>query len=684
MQISLSKKPKLNLKKDLIAWVIAIPSLILFVFFIWGPLIQNIGYSFFKTRNFDLVEFTGFDNYIAVLNDPRFAGALQNTLLYVLYSLLIGFFIPIILALVISEVVRSKSLFKIGFYIPNIVPAVAVILMWKYMMDANDYGFFNIILYKLGLPTSGWISDPNLSIPMIILTLTWKSAGSTMLIYLATIQSIDASLYEAARIKGFSVWKRLRYITLPALFSNIKLLLIIQIISIFQIFYEPMIFMGNTNDQANTLGLLIYKLIYTSNNTGQAAALGVITMFILLIFTYVYLYFDAKTKIDRQKEKVYTPLSIVEERFEKRQKTWYYRMYQSIIIGFKYIGKGVYLGLKYLGILYLLNLIKRGFNYLTSYTKKITLPFFKSKHDGILTYSDYKKGSRRLGYYLMYICLIGGLLAVLIPFLWLFFTSFKAANELLVLPDEYVFFPKTIDFAKYVNVIESTQIMKNVLNSTIIALGAAFCAILFNGLLAYVVSILKPKGSKVIFYLVLASMLIPSTVALVPLYRNIIGVYEFIASITGMSLRKVQSTIVTLIPFWLIAGASPFNFLLFKSHFDSLPKDLFEVAELEGSTHLKTFFKVVVPLSVPVMMVVGIFSMTGAWNDFLLPYVVINNQDFWTVMIKIFKINAEMYVYGITLDQFLALLLFTMVPPVIIFFIFQKQITSNVATTGIK
>ena len=146
----------------------------------------------------------------------------------------------------------------------------------------------------------------------------------------------------------------------------------------------------------------------------------------------------------------------------------------------------------------------------------------------------------------------------------------------------------------------------------------------------------------------------------------------------------MQSTIVTLIPFWLIAGASPFNFLLFKSHFDSLPKDLFEVAELEGSTHLKTFFKVVVPLSVPVMMVVGIFSMTGAWNDFLLPYVVINNQDFWTVMIKIFKINAEMYVYGITLDQFLALLLFTMVPPVIIFFIFQKQITSNVATTGIK
>ena len=84
------------------------------------------------------------------------------------------------------------------------------------------------------------------------------------------------------------------------------------------------------------------------------------------------------------------------------------------------------------------------------------------------------------------------------------------------------------------------------------------------------------------------------------------------------------------------------------------------------------------------MIVVGIFSITAAWNDFLLPYIVINNQNYWTVMVKLFKVNAEMAVYGITLDQFLSLLLFTMIPPVIIFFIFQKRITSNVATTGIK
>lgn len=673
-----------NIKKNLVAWLIALPSIILFVFFIWGPLIQNIVFSFFKTSNFNMVSFNGLDNYIGVFSDPRFSGALLNTILYVIYSLLIGFLIPIILALIISEIVRSKSLFKIGFYIPNIVPGIAVILMWKIMMDANDYGFFNIILNKMGLQSSGWISNETMSIPLIVLTLTWKSAGSTMLIYLASIQSIDNSLYEAARIKGLSVYKRIRYITLPALLPNIKLLLIIQIISVFQIFYEPMVFMGQTNDGANTLGLLIYKLIYTSQNTGQAAALGVITMILLLGFTFIYFYFDKKTTQNLLKTKPYITYDDLLTKIERRNQKPIFQFFNKIHTGFKWVINKIHKFFVKIKFISLLHQIKMFFNKAFSYTWKFTKWIFKPKKDGILTYSDYKKTNRRIGYYLMYIFILILLFIVLVPFFWLFFTSFKEANEILQLPNEYHFFPKQYDFGKYAEVIGKTQIMKNVRNSVIIALGASVSAVLFNGLLAYVVSILKPKGSKILHYLILASMLIPPAVALVPLYLNITSIYQLIANITGMSLRSVQATIVTLIPFWFIAGASPFNFLLFKSHFDNLPKDLFEVAKLEGASKLQTFFKIIVPLSVPTMMVVGIFSITAAWNDFLLPYVIINNQEYWTVMIKIFKVSAEMFTYGITMDEFLSLLLFTMIPPVIIFFIFQKRITSNIATTGIK
>ncbi len=671
-------------KKGLISWIVAIPSLLLFIFFIWGPLIQNVIYSFAKTKNFDIESFNGFQNYIQVLSDPRFSQALGNTMLYVFYSLIIGFFIPIVLALFISEVVRTKSLFKVGFYIPNIVPAIAVILTWKIMMDANDYGFFNIVLSKLGLPTSRWISNDQLSIPLIIMTLTWKSAGATMLIYLATIQSIDSSLYEAARIKGLSVMKRLKYITIPALLPHIKLLLIIQIISVFQIFYEPMIFMGQTNDQANTLGLLIYKLIYTTQNTGQAAALGVITMMILLVFTYVYLYFDQKTQKNILKTKSYMTYDMLLEKIHKKEQKSFYQFIKKIKFKVLVFMKSVY---DFLVKIFSFKVFKRLGSTIKPFQQKLKslgLWIFKPKKEGILAYSDYKKTHRRVGYYLMYGVLILGLMLVLLPFVWLFFTSFKEASELLQLPHQYHFFPRSYDFSKYLVVIEKTQIMKNVYNSLFISLGAAFFAIIFNGLLAYVISVLKPKGYKVIFYLILGSMLIPPAVALVPLYTNIQTIYRWIASLTGMTLRQVQSTLITLIPFWLIAGASPFNVLLFKSHFDRLPKDLFEVAEIEGATRLQTFFKIIMPLSVPVMMVVAIFSVTGAWNDFLLPYIMINNQNYWTVMIKLFRVHVEMYAYNITLDQFLSLLLFTMIPPVIIFFIFQKRMTENALTTGIK
>ncbi len=671
-------------KKDVMAWLIAIPSIILFIFFIWGPLLQNVVFSFFKTSNFDMISWNGFGNYAGIFSDPRFSGALVNTLLYVGYSLIIGFLLPIILAVIISEIVRTKSVFKIGFYIPNIVPAIAVLLMWKTMMDANDYGFFNIILAKLGLPTSEWISNDSLSIPLIILTLTWKSAGATMLIYLATIQSIPNSLYEASRIKGTTVWQRLRYVTLPALFSNIKLLLIIQIISIFQIFYEPLVFMGQTNNAANTLGLLIYKLIYTDQNTGRAAALGVITMLILLGFTYVYLYFDHKSTKDQTKVKTYIPYDMMLTKSVKKQKTGFYKLCSHINKNLKTIKSGLLWVLHHIGFFWLVTKIDEGFKQIFKYTKKLGMWFFKHKNDGILAYSDYKKASRRIGYYILHICLLFGLIIMLIPFFWLLFTSLKEPNEILQLPDIYRFFPSTWNFGKYITVIKNTQIMRNVLNPVIIVLGAVVCSVLFNGLLAYVVSVLKPKGSKVLFYLILGSMLIPPAVALVPLYKNINGIYQLMAIMTGQSLRDIYSSVATLIPFWFIAGASPFNFMLFKTHFDHLPKDLFEMAELEGASQTKIFFKIVVPLSIPVIMVVSIFSVTAAWNDFLLPYIMINNEALWTVMVKLFRINTNMLAYGITLDQFLALLLFTMIPPIIIFFIFQKQITSNVATTGIK
>lgn len=304
------------------------------------------------------------------------------------------------------------------------------------------------------------------------------------------------------------------------------------------------------------------------------------------------------------------------------------------------------------------------------------------KRDGLLNFSDYKKKSYKIVYFVMVFVLLMGVFITLFPLVWLFFTSLKEANEIMVTANNYTFFPKSFNLGKYIDVFKKTSIGKYFFNSIIVVIGASISAVIFNGLLAYGVSILKPKGSKVIFYIILMGMLIPPTTAMVPLFVNIDSIYKFIRETLGFEVDYLY-----FLPLFLIAGANPFYFLLFKTYFDALPKDLFESAQIDGANKLQVFFRILVPISKPIIVVVIIFTMNASWSDFLLPYLLFNNPsaaEFRTVMVQVYTINANLAQYNLGYDDLLSLLLFTMLPPVILFIICQKQITSNVATAGIK
>lgn len=285
------------IRKDLLSWIVILPSLILFAFFVWEPLISNVRLSFYKTSNFDAVNFVFFDNYIAVLEDKLFLYALTNTLLYTFFSLVIGFLVPIFLAILVSELVHFKGFIKSALYIPNMIPGLAAVLVWTVMMDPNPSGFFNIVLNTLHLPTYEFLGNREAVIPLIILTMTWKGAGATMLIYLASIQTIDNSYYEAARLEGAGFFDRIRYVLLPAIIPNIKLLLIMQIISVFQVFFEPFAMTGGgPNYGSLSLTQLIYTYAFEKRNAGMSSALGVIVSLALLILSSLYFYLESRGK----------------------------------------------------------------------------------------------------------------------------------------------------------------------------------------------------------------------------------------------------------------------------------------------------------------------------------------------------------------------------------------------------
>jgi multiple sugar transport system permease protein len=267
-----------------------LPSLVLFAFFLWGPLLQSIQMSFYTTRNINLEKFVWLNNYISIFKSPEFWTAFTNTLLYTAWSLLIGFLIPIGMALVIGETTRAKGFFRTASYIPNILPGLAAIILYTAFFSAEKTGVINIILSWFGVEPQQYLSEMGLVIPLVVAISTWKGAGATALIYMAGLSGVNPELYEAATIDGAGIWKRIRHITLPAIFNLGSTLLILQIISIFQILYEPMVLTkGGPNNASLSLMLQMWRYAFGGRmEFGKAAATGVIITLILLVFTAVY------------------------------------------------------------------------------------------------------------------------------------------------------------------------------------------------------------------------------------------------------------------------------------------------------------------------------------------------------------------------------------------------------------
>ena len=278
------------------SWIIMLPGLILMTFFVWEPLLESVRMSLYKTENIELVKFIGLKNFISVMGKANFTQALVNTFAYTFWSLLIGFVLPIALAMLIGETVRGKGLFRTAAYLPNMLPGLAVIILWSAFFSGEKSGVLNILLSKLGVPTQTYLTRSNLVIPIIISIATWKGAGATALIYMAAMASVNPELYEAAAIDGASVWQRVIHILLPSIRKLAGTLLILQIISVFQIMYEPMVLTKGGPDNASlSLMQLMWQYAFGgSMDYGKASAVAVIVTVILLGMTAVYSYFNNK------------------------------------------------------------------------------------------------------------------------------------------------------------------------------------------------------------------------------------------------------------------------------------------------------------------------------------------------------------------------------------------------------
>lgn len=285
---------KAKIKSNIFAWLIMLIPILLFAFFVWYPLTFNLILSFFNNEKFE--SFVWFNNYANIFQDEDFLDALRNTFLYIFWSLIIGFIVPIIMGFLLSEAFHAKGFFRIALYLPCMISGMAVVFLFKTMFGNNSWDVINVILIRWFGMKEGveWTSDYKIAIPVIILAMTWRGAGGTALIYLSNFQQIDSSIYEASRIDGATPGRRFTRITLPMMKTTILMLLILQIISVFQVFYEPMVIAGVDNNNGISLMLLAYSFAYVKNDAlgrfqyAKSAATSVVLALIIIGFTLLY------------------------------------------------------------------------------------------------------------------------------------------------------------------------------------------------------------------------------------------------------------------------------------------------------------------------------------------------------------------------------------------------------------
>jgi multiple sugar transport system permease protein len=271
------------------AILFALPAVIVFAYFSWGPIVSAAVMSFQHTNLVQPATWVGLDNFSYVLQDHLLPTAALNTLWFTALGIVFGFPLPLFLAVFMAELRKRGWIYSVLAYLPVVIPPVVAILLWKVFYDPSARGLFNSILGTIGLGPFPWLNSAASAMPSIVLEATWATAGGTVIIYLAALTAVRAELYEAAELDGAGIWSRVWHITLPQIRGVILIMLLLQIIGTMQVFTEPYLFTGGGPQNATTtILLMIYNYAFVNGDISAATALSVLLALVLGIFSLVY------------------------------------------------------------------------------------------------------------------------------------------------------------------------------------------------------------------------------------------------------------------------------------------------------------------------------------------------------------------------------------------------------------
>lgn len=243
-------------------------------------------------------DFKALGNYEALLSDPIFHRAIQNSIYYAAVWVPLTMVIGLFLAIIVNQKIRGQTFFRAAYYFPAIASSAAITILWIFIVAPD--GLFNTVRGALGLnplfellgfgPSKNWIGDQNTALNAVIILNAWTTSGTFMLFYLASLQSISNQIYEAAAIDGANAWQTFRRITFPLLRPGHYFVATVAVIGALQLFDQAAIAGGPNGDPNNalmTMVLYLYNAAFSQFNFGYAAAVGMVLFLVIFTATLV-------------------------------------------------------------------------------------------------------------------------------------------------------------------------------------------------------------------------------------------------------------------------------------------------------------------------------------------------------------------------------------------------------------
>jgi N-acetylglucosamine transport system permease protein len=605
--------------------------LAIFTIFVILPFVQAFYYSLTDWSGFSKsMNFVGLANYVALTQDPVFTKAVLNSIVLVVILPPLVIVLSLTLATLVTvggvtrgevQGLKNSGIYRVISFFPYTIPAIVIGILWAQMYDPSS-GLLNGLLTAMGFgffKSFAWLGNERTAMGASIFVIAWSMVGFYMVLFIAAIKGIPSEVYDAARVDGAGRFRTAVSITVPMIRDTIRTAYIyLGILALDAFVYMQAL--NPSGGPANSTVVISQHLLNTAFKKGKfgyatsmGATLAIITLtFAALVFLIFWLTGEKKpprTSATTAKRNLTQSTDV-----------------KAALAALRSSGAPVSSGVPRV-------------------ERAPKTSFFTDKTVAAIAH----------------VALIVWVIIICAPLVWVTMSSFKTTQQIFGSPFSL---PTSFNFDNYVSAWTTANIGTYFVNTVIVVASALVIVMLLGSMCAYYLARYEFRGSKIIYYLMLAGLTFPIFLAVVPLF-NTLKSFGLLNTLPGL--------VVTYVAF-----ALPFTVFFLYAFFKTLPQEVAEAAALDGCGPWRIFFQIMLPMAAPGMASVAIFNFLGLWNQFLLPIALNTNAKNY-VLSQGMASFASQAGYSVNFGALFAAVVITVVPVLITYIIFQRQLQGSVS-----